>query len=173
MKRPADSSEILQIINAFNNDASERIIIQELVLYLGMLVKAHPELFTDMYTVRVGHILQLLIVRQQRESQCSSLGQAFNELLSLPPYDLSVKLRETLEDYSNTEDQLGVAESLHFEGDCRELGQIRFPASNNPKDRGEGNGWYEWREQKGSVGREDKAFFSSVWTILHHCKGAG
>jgi len=171
MKRPADSSEILQTINAFNNDASERIIIQELVLYLGMLVKAHPELFTDMYTVRVGHILQLLIVRQQRESQCNSLGQAFNELLSLPPYELSVKLRETLEDYSNTEDQLGVAESLHFEGDCRALGQIRFPASSNPKDRGEGNGWYEWREQKGSVGREDKAFFTSVWTILHHCKG--
>jgi phosphorylase kinase alpha/beta subunit len=31
--------------------------------------------------------------------------------------------------------------------------------------------WYVWREQQGSVGRENEAFYSSVWTILHHCKG--
>ncbi|GAB6141199.1 hypothetical protein JCM14076_19280 [Methylosoma difficile] len=171
MKRPADSSEILQIIRTFNTDASERIIIQELILYLGMLIKSNPELFADMYTVRVGHILQLIIVRQKRESQCHSLGHAFNEILSLPPYLLSLKVKETLEDYSNTEDQLGAAESLHVEADCHELGSARFPASADPKDRGEGDGWYEWREQKGSVGRESKNFYTSVWEILQHSKG--
>ena len=41
----------------------------------------------------------------------------------------------------------------------------------DPKDRGEADDWYEWREQQGSVGRENKAFFASVWDILHHCKG--
>jgi len=41
----------------------------------------------------------------------------------------------------------------------------------DPKDRGEAVDWYEWREQQGSVGRENKAFFASVWDILHHCKG--
>lgn len=177
LTRPADSSEILQIIRTYNNnDASEHIIVQELVLYLGMLIKSNPELFADMHTVRVGHILQLLTVRQQRESGCSTLDQAFNEILSLPPYQLSIKVKETLEDYSNTENQLDLAEMLHIEGplneaSCRELTSARFSTSMDPKDQTDINDWYEWREQQGSVGRENDAFYASVWGILHHCTG--
>ncbi len=177
LTRPADSSEILQIIRTYNNnDASEHIIVQELVLYLGMLIKSNPELFADMHTVRVGHILQLLTVRQQRESGCSTLDQAFNEILSLPPYQLSIKVKETLEDYSNTEDQLDLAEMLHIEGplneaSCRELTSARFSTSMDPKDQTDINDWYGWREQQGSVGRENDAFYANVWGILHHCTG--
>ncbi|MGZ8190311.1 MAG: glycoside hydrolase family 15 protein [Methylococcaceae bacterium] len=171
MTRPADSSEILQIIRTYNNNASEHIIIQELILYLGMLIKSNPELFADMHTVRVGHILQLIIVRQQRDSNCSGLDQAFNEILSLSPYQLSRKVKETLKDYSNTEDQLDLAETLHYEGDCRDLTSARFAKNIDPQDRGETGGWYEWREQKGSVGRENNSFFASVWDSLHYCKG--
>jgi phosphorylase kinase alpha/beta subunit len=177
LTRPADSSEILQIIRAYNNnDASEHIIIQELIIYLGMLIKSNPELFTDMHTVRVGHILQLIMVRQKRESGCATLDQAFNEILSLAPYLVSRKVKETLEDYSNTEDQLDLAETLHYEGALGETGRhelssARFSKIMDPKDRGEIVDWYEWREQQGSVGRENDAFFASVWGILHHCKG--
>jgi len=172
LMRPADSSEILQIIRTYNNsDASEHIIIQELIIYLGMLIKSNPALFTDMHTVRVGHILQLIIVRQKREAGSGTLDQAFNEILSLSPYQLSGKVKETLEDYSNTEDQLDLAEALHYEGDCRELTNARFSKSMDPIDRGDSVDWYQWREQQGSVGRENNAFFASVWDILHHCKG--
>ncbi len=171
LTRPADSSEILQTIRAYNNDASEHIIIQELILYLGMLIKSNPELFTDMHTVRVGHILQLIIVRYQRESGYNSPDQAFIEILSLSPYQLFGKLKETLEDYSNTEDQLDLAEMLHYDSDCCELTRARFSKNMNPKIDGEIDGWYEWREQQGSVGRENNAFFASVWDTLHHCRG--
>ncbi|MEQ1621468.1 MAG: glycoside hydrolase family 15 protein [Methylococcales bacterium] len=177
LRRPTDSWEILRIIREFNNnDASEHIIIQELILYLGMLVKSNPELFTDMHTVRVGHILQLIIVRQQRESGCGTLDQAFIEILSLSPYQLSKKVKETLEDYSNTEDQLELAEALHFDGlvtetGLSELSQARFSKTMDPKDLAEDHNWFEWREQQGSVGRENAAFYASVWDILHHCHG--
>jgi len=193
LTRPADSSEILQTIRTHNNnDASEHVIIQELILYLGMLIKSNPELFTDIHTVRLGHILQLIIVRQKRESGCSSLDQAFNEILALPPYQLSGKVKETLEDYSNTEEQLDLAETLHYEGPLsetgrRELTSAGFSKNMDAKDHEniddcmDAGGrathgavaevWYEWREQQGSVGRENNAFFASVWSILHHCKG--
>jgi phosphorylase kinase alpha/beta subunit len=177
LTRPADSSEILQTIRAYNNtDASEHIIIQELIIYLGMLIKSDPELFIDMHTVRVGHILQLIIVRQKRESGCVTLDQAFNEILSLPPYQLSGKVKETLEDYSNTENQLDLAEMLHFEGplseaSCHQLTGVRFSKNMDPKDREAIVDWYQWREQQGSVGRENDAFYASVWDMLHHCKG--
>ena len=171
LTRPADSSEILQTIHTFNSDPSEQVIIQELILYLGMLIKSHPELFNDMHTVRVGHILQLIIVRQKRESACSTLDQAFNVVLSLSPYELSLKAKEMLEDYGNTKDQLNRAESLHYGGDWRKFADARFTKSIDPKDREDIHDWYEWREQQGSVGRENDAFFACVWNILHHCKG--
>ena len=177
LTRPADSSDILQTIRSYNNnDASEHIIIQELIIYLGMLIKSNPELFTDMHTVRVGHILQLIIVRQQRESASRTLDQAFNDILALPPYQLFEKVKDTLEDYNNTEDQLDLAETLHYEGFLyetgrRELTSARFSKTMNPKDRGETDDWYAWREQQGSVGRENNAFYACVRDILHHCKG--
>lgn len=172
LTRPADSSEILLTIRTYNiSDAIEHIIIQELVIYLGMLIKSNPELFTDMHTVRVGHIMQLLVARQKRESGSATLDQAFNEILSLPPYQLFGKVKETLEDYSNTENQLGLAETLHYEGECREFTGARFPKNMDPIDQEETVDWYHWREQQGSVGRENDAFFAGVWETLHHCKG--
>ena len=171
LTRPADSSEILHIINTYNSDVSERIVIQELVVYLGMLIKSNSELFADMHTLRVGHILQLIIVRQKRESGCGSLDEAFNEIMALPPYQLSNKLKEMLDDISNTEDQLESAETLHFEGSHHKINLAIFSQTMDPKDQDETIDWYEWREQQGSVGRENSAFYAGIWDILHHCKG--
>jgi phosphorylase kinase alpha/beta subunit len=80
-------------------------------------------------------------------------------------------LQETLEDYSNSETQLGRVETLRYEGERQGLGTARFPASMNPHHFGGAEDWYAWREQQGSVGRENEAFFSGIWDLLHHCKG--
>ncbi|MFA5983343.1 MAG: glycoside hydrolase family 15 protein [Methylococcaceae bacterium] len=169
-RRPADSSEILATIRNYNNqDVSEHILIQELVIYLGMLIKLKPELFADMHTIRVGHILQLIIAREKRKN--NSMDQTFNEILALEPYRLSQLVQETMEDYDRSENQLGLLETLHYEGSCRELSSARFPSSMDLKDRAESEDWYEWRERKGSVSREGEAFFEGIWNILHHCKG--
>ncbi|WP_229427516.1 glycoside hydrolase family 15 protein [Methylomonas fluvii] len=171
LRRPTDSWQILDTIRTFNpNDSSQQIIVQELIIYLGMLIKLKPELFADMHTIRVGHILQLIIARQKRLSS-SSLDQAFSDILSLPPHQVADLLQETLEDYNNSENQLGQVETLHCEGPQRDLAAARFPESMNPKDRGDADDWYAWREQQGSVGRENEAFFAGVWDLLHHCKG--
>ncbi|MEQ1637927.1 MAG: glycoside hydrolase family 15 protein [Methylococcales bacterium] len=172
LTRPADSSVILQTIRTYNNtDTSEHIIIQELVIYLGMLIKSSPHLFTDMHTLRVGHILQLIIIRQQRESGADSLDKAFNEILALAPYLLARKVKETLEDFNNTEEQLDLSESLHYEGDRRNLAKVHFTNSLSPKNPEKIQDWSTWREQQGSVGRENDAFFANVWLILQHCNG--
>ena len=92
-------------------------------------------------------------------------------MLSLSPFSLSKKLKETLEDISNTEEELGLAENLHYDDNSRKLNHVRFSGAIDPKDSQEIINWYDWREQQGSVGRETKAFYDSVWEILHHCKG--
>lgn len=171
LRRPADSSEILQTIRNFNgSDTNLHIIIQELVIYLGMLIKLKPELFADMHTVRVGHVLQLIIARQKRQTG-SPMDLGFNEILASPPWQLARLVQEVLEDYGSSKNQLGDLESLHYEGPQRQLASARFPDTLNPKDRGEAADWYEWREQQGNVGRENEAFYNGVWSLLEHCQG--
>ncbi|MCX7088829.1 MAG: glycoside hydrolase family 15 protein [Methylococcales bacterium] len=171
LTRPADSSDILLMIRVHNTTASEHIIIQELVLYLGMLIKSNPELFSDMHTVRVAHILQLLIIRQQRESGGNNLEQAFDEILSIAPYQLSRKVLEILENYSTTEDQLDLVNTPSIASDGHVLADSRFFKNTHLKRSENTENWLEWREFQGSIGRENNAFFASVWDILHHCGG--
>ena len=171
LRRPTDSWEILKTIRAFNtSDSSQHIIIQELIIYLGMLIKLQPELFADMHTIRVGHILQLIVARQKRRTG-SALDKAFNEILALAPYQLAQLLQETLEDYGSSKTELGIVESLHYEGPQRQLSSARFPIGMNPIDRGGAEDWHEWRELQGSVGRENEAFYNGVWSLLQHCHG--
>lgn len=170
LHRPTDSWQILALIRDFNpGDSSQQILIQELILCLGMLIKTKPDLFADMHTVRVGHILQLIIARQKRLDS-SSLDQAFSDILALPPHHLARMVEETLADYAASESRLGQVEHLHYACERRDLAAARFPESMNPS-LGEAADWYAWRERQGSVGRESEAFFNGVWQLLHHCQG--
>ncbi|WP_150046252.1 glycoside hydrolase family 15 protein [Methylomonas rhizoryzae] len=172
LRRPADSWQILEIIRAFNpGEGSQQILIQELILYLGMLIKLNHALFADMHTIRVGHILQLIIARQKRLAKCESLDEAFEAIMALPPHAVLQLLRATLEDYANSETQLGRMETLQTDGSRCDLSSARFPESINPKHVGDAEDWYAWREQQGNFGRENEEFFGGVWLLLHRCKG--
>lgn len=172
LKRPLDSWEILDIIRTFNNpqDTSEHIMIQELILYLGMLIKYEPELFEDMHTIRVGHILQLILVRLKKDSNCT-LDQAYNEILALPPHRLLQKVRETLEDFDNAEYRFERVETLNYDGQAGILCRPQFSSGMDPSEFGGAEDWYAWRERQGSLGRESDSFFVGVWETLHHCQG--
>ena len=158
LTRPTDSFEILELIRIYNNqDASRIILIQELILYLGMLIKSNPELFSDIYTIRVGQVLELIIIKQQRKSNCVTLEQAFYEILSISPYQLAQKLKTSLEEYRLLKDSLDLPYSFEYKSSCDN--QLKTVD------------WYEWRELQGSFGRENQAFFTSIWNVLHHCQG--
>jgi phosphorylase kinase alpha/beta subunit len=171
LKRPADSSEILQIIRSYNsNDPTQHIIIQELVIYLGMLIKLKPEWFADMQTIRAGHLMQLIVARQKRRAG-AELDQAFEQIVALPPHQLLQLLQDTLEDYRNSKSLLGEVETLHYDGDLRHFGAARFTGGMNPGDKDEMQDWFDWREQQGSVGGETEAFYKGVWELLTRCSG--
>lgn len=171
IQRPASSIEILDRIRTYNSpNVYVHILTQELILYLGVLIKSNPDLFVDMHTVRVGHIMQLIIIPLQRHMDCT-LGEAFDTLLALAPHEIARQVKETLADYQNSESQLSLSELLRYDKQCNQLTCARFTTQLNPKDRGRALDWHEWREQRGSVGRQSEAFFAAVWEVLHHCKG--
>jgi phosphorylase kinase alpha/beta subunit len=171
LKKPMTSSDILTTIQTYNNnDPREQIIIQELILYLGFLITSIPQLFADMHTIRVGHILQLIVLRQKRADHCS-IDQAFDSIMALPPHRLLLIVQDTLTDYQDTVDQLGQIEALQYQRDQGELAHARFSSNMDSDDRFLAEDWYDWRERQGSMGREGASFYAGVWEILHHCQG--
>lgn len=172
LTRPADSSDILQLIRTYNTTVSEQVLIQELVLYLGLLIKSNPELFSDMHTLRVGQLLQLISRQQQRLLGCESIEQAFDSILALPPFELSTLLKQSLAAGNPSASQLDLVASLNLGYvPATALAKYRFTAVKDQANCKPLTNWYDWREWQGSLGREDAVFYASVWDILHHCQG--
>jgi phosphorylase kinase alpha/beta subunit len=122
-----------------------------------MFIKSNSELFVDIYTIRVVNILQLIIINQQRKSNNASVEQAFYEILSLSPYELAQNLKTSLEGYHSLQEMLDLSHTTQYQNYC----DYQFKTVD----------WYDWREQQGSFGRENQAFFSGIWSVLHHCQG--
>lgn len=171
ISEPMSNTDILAKIRTYcGDDTREHILHQELVIYLAMLIKAEPELFEDMLTLRIGHMLQLIVAQQARIHHWP-LHTAFEHILTLSPYALTVELREVLAGYRHMVDNIIRVEALHSERQSDEIAWVRFPAMDNPAHIGSDPDWCQWRETHGVVSRLPKDFFSGVWAILQHCKG--
>ncbi len=168
---PMSNADILTRIHTYcGNDARESILHQEIVIYLAMLIKAEPALFEGTLTLRIGHMLHLIVARQARIHRCPQ-HCAFEHILSLSPYTLTAELREVLSGYRHMVDNIVQVEALHSDHPSGELTWVHFPALDNPTLIGADHDWSQWRESHGVVSRLPKSFFSGVWEILQHCKG--
>ena len=171
--KPMDSSDILNAIRAYNPDQlSLQVLIQELIIAIGLLIKQDSSLFKDMNTIRVGQILDFIIAAEKHRDG-AEWDHSFDKLMRLAPHHLAEKLRETLRDVRLSQHQLGAVESLHAEKDQGSLALIRSPLEGQPPIEPPKTpiDWSLWREQQGSFGREGEAFFEGVWHILHHSHG--
>lgn len=171
LHRSADAGHILDKIRTYNtNSIIEHSLIQEIIIYLGLLIKSNPEFFKNIHTVRVGHILQLITIRVQKKLDCD-WDLAFDTLTKYAPYQIAAEVKDTLSDYKNAESQLNRLALLKYHGEVKDLKSAQFPVDYNPKDRGQCENWHEWRQQKGSIGREPETLYTDIWGILSHCKG--
>lgn len=171
ISEPMSHVDLLDKIRAYcGKDARERMLHQELLIYLAMLIKAEPALFEDMLTLRIGHMLQLIVAEQARIHRWPQ-HRAFEYVLTLSPHGLTTKLREVLAGYRHMVDNIIRVEALHSVHRVGEIAWVRFPALDNPNLIGADPDWNQWRESHGLVSRLPKDFFAGVWEILQHCKG--
>ncbi len=58
IKQPLDRHAILDMIREFGGgDERQHLLTQEVIVHLGLLATAEPELFQDILTLRVGHMI--------------------------------------------------------------------------------------------------------------------
>ncbi len=168
---PMSNVDILEKIRRYcGDDEVERILNQEMVLYLAMLIKAEPELFEGMITLRISHLLHLLIARLARDYHWPQHA-AFEYILAMSPYTLAFELREVIAGYQHMEGNIVKLEALHSEPRSGELTWVRFPTTDDPDTAQSDPDWHHWRETQGTVGRLEESFFVGIWNSLKHCKG--
>jgi phosphorylase kinase alpha/beta subunit len=166
---PIPEHELLAKINSFcREDVRDRVLTQELLLYLSLLIKAKPELFSEFLTIRVGHLITMLTSDIVGEMG-STPDEAYEKLMHLPPSGIQERLESVLTRFNAIETLPQEQEQLHTDSRTSDLRweqnlgleRLRAPV----------RGWHEWRRHRGVVDRRPKNFYSHVWEVFKHSTG--
>lgn len=166
---PMSHNEIAEKINHFcREDIRDRVLTQEIIIYLGVLIRSESELFRGLLTLRVGYLILLITSELAQELQATQ-DEAYEYLMELSPFEVKMRLRQVLTGYAGMSNLLRQQESLHVKQQESDIDwvlptlaeEIEAPAS----------GWRRFRQTEGALNRVPKEFFQQVWLLLKHCKG--
>ena len=169
IRDPMPHSDIMEkIIQYCGNDARDRALTQEILLYLSVLIKAEPKLFDGLLTLRIGYLILLLTSEMARENQIPR-DEAYDRLTALSPYKVKMRLRQVLASYSGLNKTLFQQESLHIKA----ASPITWGVVPDQVEMVEStvDDWWRKRQIDGELTRLPEAFYRQVWELLHHCKG--
>jgi phosphorylase kinase alpha/beta subunit len=164
--QPIPDHELLAKITTFcRDDARDRVLTQEILLYLGVLIKERPELFGELLTLRVSHFILLLSSQIAREEGVSP-GEGYDALMALAPSIVQQRLQSMLEQYHAIEDLPQQLEQLHAQVTRDDLDwsqDLGFETLRTPSE-----GWLAWRQHRGIIDRRPAHFYADVWNIFRH-----
>jgi phosphorylase kinase alpha/beta subunit len=169
-RRPMGAAELLATIRKFNpDDLRAQILTQELILNLGLLLRSHPQLFTDMTLIRTGRLLQLIAVRRRPKARLS-ISDVLDELLDLPPHQFAKGVRDALEHDQDAASLLQQRERMQVCADSSGMVRVSFDAGLDPP-LGDARDWHAWRTAQGNLARFGDGFFEGVWDIVNQSRG--
>jgi phosphorylase kinase alpha/beta subunit len=168
---PLGQAEILDRLKRYGgDDARGRVLIQEIVVLLGSLIRTEPALFEGTLTLRAWYLLLLVTAGLAREHGLTQ-GEAFDFLLELSPHAILVRLREVITSEQDVTRALASLQTLHAIGASGPLTGVRFLAESDPQLPEDVGGWQAWRELTGVLTRVPGDFYTSVWQLLNHFPG--
>lgn len=91
---PADQLAAL-IDEASDNNISVTILTQEIMVYLAMSIRTQPNLFSEMFRLRIGLIIQVMATELAQSLNCSG-EEATESLMGLSPSELKNLLHHIL-----------------------------------------------------------------------------
>ena len=168
--RPLSHSEIVEKINNFcREDIRDRVLTQEILIYVSILIKSQPELFQGLLTIRIGYLILLLTSEIGRELYLTQ-DEAYEKLMQLSPFEVKTKLNKVLQEYAGMSNLLRLQESLHVKQKESEINWV-IPFTLIDEIEEPVGGWRRFRKAEGTTGRVPKDFFQQVWLLMKHCKG--
>ncbi|AKG22562.1 glycoside hydrolase family 15 protein [Calothrix sp. 336/3] len=167
---PLSHSEIVEKVNNFcREDIRDRVLTQEILIYLSILIRIEPELFKGLLTLRVGYLILLLTSEIAKELRVTQ-DEAYEHLMRLSPFEVKTRLRQVLAEYAGMSQLLRQQESLHVKQRESDIDWVLQPTLMEEIEVPAG-GWRRFRVAEGTTGRVPKDFFKQVWLLMKHCKG--
>ncbi|MEP6490645.1 glycoside hydrolase family 15 protein [Microcoleus vaginatus GB2-A3] len=169
ISRPGSYTEVMDKIRQFcGEDIRDRVLTQEILIYLSVLIKAEPQLFKGLLTLRVSYFILLLTSELARELGVTQ-NEAYEHLMQLSPFEIKNRLRQVLTEYEEMNQILKQQESLRVKQQEKDIEWVVAPVSEESQMLA--GGWRRKRQMEGAVNRVPKDFYPSVWGLLRHCKG--
>ncbi|BDI28801.1 hypothetical protein CCAX7_008520 [Capsulimonas corticalis] len=166
VSHPLPPSEIRDKIREFGGaDIRDWVLTQEILIYLGVLIKSEPELFRGLLTLRVGYLI-LLITSELAGDLDMRQEEAYEYLMHLSPSEIQLRLRRVLGDYDDTARLARRQESLPLQQGVVEPLDSLTTIIETPS-----GGWLRYRQKEGSLNRVPAGFYPRVWNLFEHCKG--
>ena len=171
--RPISHTEIIEKIYKFcREDIRDRVLTQEIIIYLALLIKSQPILVKGLLTLRVGYLIVLLTSEIVMELEITQ-DEAYEKLMGLSPFEIQTRLHQVLTDYQGLGNTVFQQESLHLNQSQHQIEWIvntieKVEPSNLPSVAID---WRYQRRKDGAITRVDRDFYPNVWRLLEHCKG--
>ncbi len=166
---PMSHTEIVEkIANFCREDIRDRVLTQEVIIYLGLLIKSQPQLVKGLLTLRVGYLIVLLTSELVMELKITQ-DEAYEKLMELSPFEIQIRLNQVLTDYQDLGKTVFQQESLHLNQSQDRIEWILPPMSSNID--APSIDWLYQRRKDGAIHRVDRDFYPSIWRLLEHCKG--
>lgn len=167
--RPMTKEEVAEQIDRFcGEDIRDRVLSQEILIGLGVLIRTEPNLFKGFLTLRTSYFILLLVSELGRDLLVTP-DEAYEQLMEQNPFEIAIRLRQVLAGYQGATQALKTQESLHIKATEQPIEWVLLP------DRDEAlppaGSWARQREIDGSVNRVPTKFYNQVWELLQHCKG--
>ncbi|MEM8603221.1 MAG: glycoside hydrolase family 15 protein [Cyanobacteria bacterium P01_H01_bin.121] len=194
LSRPIPVAQVMaKIRENCREDIRDRVLTQEILIYLDLLIKSEPEAVKGLLTLRVGYLIVLLTSEIARESGLTQ-DEAYDDLMELSPYDISMRLRQVLSGYDQLNVSLQEQESLRVEAGLTnidwsalteaiatldtelEYGDLDYaPVAAATIDaspsHSDSESWRSKRAFEGALNRIPQGFYANIWQLLNHTKG--
>jgi phosphorylase kinase alpha/beta subunit len=176
--RPMSHVEIMEKIREFvRQDVRDRPLSQEILIYLGVLIKTDPHLFKGFLTLRVGYLIVLITSALAQELDVPQ-DEAYEHLMQLSPFEVKTRLYQVLSGYDDLNRSQFWRESLPIKQQQTVqwvvTGEISPGSQTSAEDTPGTPPTVDWRRKRqvdGALNRVPKNFYPGVWKVLHHCKG--
>jgi len=147
------------------DDLRDRILTQEVLLHLGILVREKPELLANLTTIRVSQLIGLVAGDLARETGVS-FEDAYQRLMERAPCEIQERLELVLARFGEIQGLAQDLEQLRVSGEAGRLSwsdDLGLSSLPEPPE-----GWLAYRQAHGVVDRRSSDFYARAWRLFRH-----
>uniref|UniRef100_A0A673GXX2 Phosphorylase b kinase regulatory subunit n=1 Tax=Sinocyclocheilus rhinocerous TaxID=307959 RepID=A0A673GXX2_9TELE len=190
---PMPPDKLTRLIDeASENNLTIAILTQEIMVFLAMSIRTQPKIFSEMFRLRIGLILQVMVTELAQSLNCSG-EEATESLMNMSPSEMKNLLvhilsgkefgvqKSDMSKSSSTKTEVKVASKqggdIKLVRKCLGLGQLCLNmmaigslGATLMRDSRHGQ-WLRRRRLDGALNRVPVGFYQNVWKILQKCHG--